>query len=91
MISDKGLYGMVSGVLTTGLLQPFENIKMALMIPPKNLSLTNNVFLNLVVAYRYIMRQDGYKGFYKGMYAATAKAGIGCYIYFSILRHFEQA
>jgi hypothetical protein len=37
MINDKGLYGMVSGVATTILLQPFENIKMALMIPPHRL------------------------------------------------------
>jgi hypothetical protein len=35
MINEKGVYGMVSGVTTTLLLQPFENIKMALMIPPR--------------------------------------------------------
>ena len=34
MISEKGVYGMVSGRVTTALLQPFENVKMALMIPP---------------------------------------------------------
>jgi hypothetical protein len=34
MISDKGVFGMISGVVTTVMLQPFENIKMALMIPP---------------------------------------------------------
>ena len=90
MISDKGFYGMMSGILTTAVLQPFENVKMALMIPPKNLQLGNNVFTNLILASRFIMAEDGYKGFYKGMYAATAKAGLGCYIYFSILRHFEK-
>ena len=88
MISDKGLYGMISGVISTAILQPFENVKMALMIPPRNLQLSNNVFYNLVLASRFIFAEDGYKGFYKGMYAATAKAGLGCYIYFSILRHF---
>lgn len=35
MISEKGFYGMFSGVITTALLQPFENIKMALMLPPR--------------------------------------------------------
>lgn len=88
MISDKGLYGMASGIITTAVLQPFENVKMALMIPPRNLQLTNNIILNLVLASRFIQAEDGYKGFYKGMYAAIAKAGLGCYIYFSILRHF---
>lgn len=88
MISEKGLYGMISGVLTTSLLQPFENIKMALMIPPQDLRLTNNFVLNLKLAYQYIQRVDGYKGFYKGMAAATSKAGLGCYIYFSTLRYF---
>ena len=90
MISDKGLYGMISGVLSTAVLQPFENIKMALMIPPRNIQLSNNFILNLHIAYRYILKEDGYRGFYKGMIAATAKAGLGCYIYFSILRHFEK-
>jgi hypothetical protein len=39
MLSQNGLYGMVSGVITTALLQPFENIKMAIMIPPSALKL----------------------------------------------------
>lgn len=34
---DKGILGMISGVITTALLQPFENVKMALMLPPKDL------------------------------------------------------
>jgi hypothetical protein len=38
MISEKGLFGMLSGVLSTVLLQPFENIKMALMLPPRELA-----------------------------------------------------
>jgi hypothetical protein len=37
MINEKGIFGMISGVITTALLQPFENIKMALMIPPLEL------------------------------------------------------
>ncbi len=36
---DQGILGMISGVLTTALLQPFENVKVALMIPPKDLIL----------------------------------------------------
>ena len=89
MISDKGLYGLTAGIITTGALQPFENIKMALMISPKDLKMTNNFLTNVVRASEYINRVDGWKGFYKGLVAATQKAALGCYIYFSILRHLE--
>ena len=37
MINKQGIYGLLSGVTTTILLQPFENIKMALMVPPNKL------------------------------------------------------
>lgn len=42
MINEKGFYGLLSGVFTTGILQPFENIKMALMLPPEDLKLKKN-------------------------------------------------
>ncbi len=49
MINDKGFYGLFSGIFTTSLLQPFENVKMALMIPPQALQqrMTNNFIINL--------------------------------------------
>lgn len=56
MISQNGVYGMVSGVITTALLQPFENIKMALMIPPKKLNLDNNFIVNIKNASVFIYR-----------------------------------
>lgn len=60
---------------------------MALMIPPKDLKLTHNFAINFMRASRYIYRVDGVKGFYKGFSAANIKAGMGCYIYFTILRY----
>lgn len=60
---------------------------MALMIPPKDLRLTNNFATNFMRASKYINRVDGVKGFYKGFSAANIKAGMGCYIYFTILRY----
>lgn len=86
MSKDKGLYGMISGVITTAILQPFENVKMALMIPPENLPLTRNFLLNMHLATRYIARVDGLPGFFKGVTAAAMKAGLGCFVYFAILR-----
>lgn len=80
---------MLSGVFTTALLQPFENIKMALMLPPRELKPLhekNNVFQNTKSSCRYIYNADGIKGFYKGFVAATLKAALGCYIYFTGLR-----
>lgn len=60
MISQNGLFGMMSGVIATALLQPFENIKMALMIPPKTLNLTKNFAANITKASNYIYRVDGW-------------------------------
>lgn len=42
------------------------------------------------LANRYIYKNDGYSGFFKGLTAAVIKAGMGCYIYFSSLRYFES-
>ena len=84
---------MISGVGTTILLQPFENIKMALMLPPhklKDLHANNSVYSNIISSYRYINERDGYRGFYKGLVAASIKAAMGCYIYFTGLRWFGK-
>lgn len=60
MINDKGIYGLISGVITTAILQPFENIKMALMLPPRDLELKYNFIKNMRLASSYIYRNDGY-------------------------------
>ena len=91
MISGNGVYGMISGVVTTVMLQPFENIKMALMIPPhrlQSLHQKSSVFQNILTSCKYINEKDGIKGFYKGLVAASMKAAMGCYIYFTGLRYF---
>lgn len=90
MISQSGVFGMVSGVITTALLQPFENIKMALMIPPKDLNLNNNFMVNINSASKYIHTQDGWKGFYKGMVAAICKVSFGCYTFFGTLKYLQK-
>ena len=81
------MFGLLSGMLTTSVLQPFENVKMALMLPPKDLVLGHNFITNFARASKYILKVDGAKGFYKGFSAANIKAGMGCYIYFTILRY----
>jgi hypothetical protein len=86
MISQNGLFGMTSGVIATALLQPFENIKMAMMIPPKALDLSRNFAGNISNASNYIYRVDGWHGFYKGMVAAVFKAAFGGYWFFGTLK-----
>lgn len=87
MINEMGFYGLLSGIATTSVLQPFENVKMALMIPPKDLKLGHNFISNFFNSARYIYRLDGLSGFYKGFWAANIKSGLGCYIFFTILRY----
>ena len=86
MTTDKGFIGLASGTITTVILQPFENIKMALMISPKDLVITRNFAKNFINATQYIYNTNGHKGFYKGLVAATLKAATGCFVYFGILR-----
>lgn len=81
---------MISGMLTTALLQPFETVKMAIIVPPHNMAITTNFLKNYEVAIQYIVHHNGYKGLYKGLFAATTKAGLGCYIYFTVLRYLEK-
>ena len=89
-MNDKGLLGLASGVFTTALLQPLENIKMALMIPPKSMPLTSNFVTNMRIASIYIFYNNGIPGFYRGLMASTAKAALGCFVYFSMLRNLEK-
>lgn len=90
MLSQNGFYGLISGIVTTSLLQPFENVKMALMLPPKDLKLGHNFITNFLASSKYIYKTDGAQGFYKGFSAANIKAGMGCYIYFTILRYWGK-
>jgi hypothetical protein len=63
---------------------------MALMLPPKDLKLTGNFIANFIKSTKYIYEIEGFKGFYKGFSAANIKAGLGCYIFFTILRYSGQ-
>ncbi len=63
---------------------------MTLMLPPQDFKLTNNFIKDIVNAVKYIINVNGYTGLYKGLFAAAAKAGMGCYIYFTILRKLEK-
>lgn len=88
--SSIGLLGSVSGTVIALILQPLENIKMALMIPPKDLPLGRNVFVNMYRAQRYISQNEGLRGFYKGTIPSVLRAGVGSFFFFGSLRHLER-
>jgi len=61
------------------------------MIPPyklRDIHKNNNTLNNIFSSSKYIYEHDGIRGFYKGLVAASLKAALGCYIYFTGLRYF---
>lgn len=89
-ISPVGVFGSLSGTVTALFLQPLENIKMALMLPPKDLYVDRNIFMNLVRAQRYIFQKEGLRGFFKGTVSCVMRALIGSFYFFGSLRQFEK-
>lgn len=87
---SHGLLGAMSGVAAAGLFQPLENIKVTMMLPPRDLTLHQNFFRNFITTYRYIVNTEGWRGLYQGVTASSTRSGIGSLIYFEILRWLED-
>lgn len=54
MSRKNGIYGYLAGTTTAAVLQPLDNIKMALILPPNKLSLSGNFAKNIYLAFQYI-------------------------------------
>lgn len=54
MVTQNGLYGCIAGVVNAAILQPLDNIKMGLIVPPKELPLSNNFINNLPRVFKYL-------------------------------------
>jgi hypothetical protein len=89
-MDKNGLYGYFAGMTTAAILQPFDNIKMALMLPPKDLNLTNNFIRNIYRSVIYLANDEGFRSFYRGLIPNVAKTGFSSAIYFSSLRICEK-
>ena len=92
LIMDRaniGLYGSLSGTRIAFVLQPLENVKMALMLPPKDIALGRNAIMNMLIAQRYIANKEGLRGFYKGTIPCLMRAAVGSFFFFSSLRQLE--
>ena len=86
MDGKHGLYGYLSGFTTAAALQPLENVKMVLMLPPKDAILNSNFINNIGKATRYLYQDAGMRAFYRGTVPNVLKTGFSSSIYFSVLR-----
>ena len=86
----KGLYGSLAGFIASVTLQPLENIKMVLLVPPKELQLCNNFFKNVVKVTQFLYNDNGYKSFYRGLVANVTRTAFSSFFYFSTLRLCEN-
>jgi len=89
-MDKNGLYGYIAGITTAATLQPLENIKMALMLPPKDLKLSNNFLRNIYRSIIYLSKDEGARSFYRGLIPNVVKTGFSSAIYFSSLRICEK-
>ena len=87
---NNGYYGLMAGTFTAATLQPFDNIKMGLIVPPQGLSLTRNFITNVCLVTKYIHKEEGARAFYKGLVSNVWKTGLSSAIYFYCLRTIEQ-
>lgn len=79
------MYGYMSGCITAIALQPIENVKMVILVPPKEVQLTKNFAKNIMISINYL-RNDGAKAFYRGLVPNVIRTGFSSSIYFSFLR-----
>lgn len=75
----------MSGCITAVALQPIENIKMIILVPPKEIQLSKNFAKNIMISISYL-RNDGVKAFYRGLVPNLIRTSFSSSIYFSFLR-----
>jgi hypothetical protein len=50
------MYGYIAGMTSAIILQPLDNIKMVLMMPPKDIKFTNNFIKNGYISIQYLFK-----------------------------------
>jgi hypothetical protein len=90
MKNKNAYYGFFAGTVSAALLQPLDNIKIALIVPPTKLTLTSNWLANAYRVARYILEEEGWRAFYKGLAINTIKTGLSSCFYFYFLRFNEK-
>ena len=77
---------MISAII----LQPLDNIKMVLMMPPKDIKFTNNFIKNAEISTKYLANDEGVKSFYRGLSPNIIRNGFGSSVYLFSLRFCEN-
>ena len=83
------MFGYLSGCITAAALQPIENVKMIMLVPPKEVTLSRNFICNILISINYL-RSDGKRAFYRGLVPNLVRTGFSSSIYFSFLRLCER-
>lgn len=91
MDGRHGIFGSLAGFSAAASTQPLDNIKMVLMIPPKDVKLGSNFLSNLQVAARFVYNDGGLRAFYRGITPNLLKTTFSSSIFFSVLRLSERA
>lgn len=89
-MDKNGIYGYISGMTSAIILQPLDNIKMILMMPPKDIKFTNNFVKNGYISIQYLLKDDGLKAFYRGLIPNLLRNGFSSSVYLFSLRFSEN-
>lgn len=80
------MYGYIAGMTSAIILQPLDNIKMVLMMPPKDIKFTNNFIKNGYISTQYLFKDEGFRSFYRGLSPNIIRNGFGSSVYLFSLR-----
>lgn len=86
----NGLYGSLAGFVAATALQPLENIKMVMLVPPKEVKMAHNFFKDVVISTKYLYNDGGPLAFYRGLVPNVMRTAFSSSIFFSSLRFFEK-
>ena len=86
----NGLYGSLAGSVAAITLQPLENIKMVMLVPPKEAKMAHKFLKDVVISTKYLYNDGGLLAFYRGLVPNVLRTAFSSSIFFSSLRLFEQ-
>ena len=77
------LFGFCGGIFTSIIFQPFDVVKMSLM-----LTTNQNDSHRVINTIKNIVKDNGVLGLWKGLGISTIRNATGAAVYFSMLRYF---
>mgnify|MGYP003510275778 FL=1 len=83
--NSSAIFGFCGGILTSIIFQPFDVVKMELM-----LGHNNHMSHRVVNTINNIVKDNGILGLWKGLGVSTIRNASGAAIYFFLLRYFDN-